>query len=86
MPNIKSSTKRMELSRRNQDRNKAVRTRLRNAIRGVRAATDIEDGEAQFKVVSALLDRAAQRHLFHRKKVDRLKSHLARHLNRLRQG
>ena len=86
MPNIKSSTKRMELSRRQQERNRAVRSRLRTAISRVRAATDVEDGEAQFRLATALLDRAAQRHIFHQKKADRLKSHLARHMAALRAG
>jgi len=86
MPNIKSSTKRMELSRRQQERNRAVRSRLRTAIRGVRAATDVEDGEAQFKLATSLLDRAAQRHIFHRKKAARLKSLLARQVAALRAG
>jgi small subunit ribosomal protein S20 len=83
MPNIKSAVKRMELSRRQQERNRAVRSRLRTAIRKVRAATDAAEGETQLRAAAALLDRAAQRNVLHRKTVDRIKSKLARRVGAL---
>lgn len=83
MPNIKSSTKRMELSRRAQEKNRAVRSRLRTAIRRVRDAEDAETAGARLREAIVLLDRAAQRNILHRRKADRMKSALARRVNAL---
>lgn len=80
MPNIKSSTKRMELSRVAATRNRAKRSRLRTAVKLVRQAEDAETAQARFREAVALLDRAATRRLLHPNKVARVKSQLARHV------
>jgi small subunit ribosomal protein S20 len=83
MPNIKSAKKRMELGRKWQARNRAVRSRIRTAIKRVREAEDPETAEARLREVTALLDRAATRRLFHPNKVARAKSQLHKHVNGL---
>jgi small subunit ribosomal protein S20 len=83
MPNIKSAKKRMELSSAARTKNRAERSRIRNAIKRVRAAESADDGAARLLEVVALLDRAATRRLFHPNRVARIKSGLARHVNAL---
>jgi small subunit ribosomal protein S20 len=83
MPNIKSAKKRMELSRVAQDRNRAVRSRIRTAIKQVRAAEDHETAEARLRAAVVLLDRASRRRLYHPNRVARTKSQLQRYVNGL---
>jgi small subunit ribosomal protein S20 len=86
MPNIKSAKKRMELGRAAQTRNRAVRSRIRTAIKNVRAAEDVETAEARLRTAVALLDRAARRRLYHPNKVARAKAQLQKHVNRVATG
>ncbi len=81
MPNIKSATKRMELSRSARSKNRAQRSRIRTAIKRVRAADNAEDVKARFLEAQAILDRAADRRLIHPNAVARLKGQLQRHVN-----
>lgn len=83
MPNIKSAKKRMELSRTARLKNRSERGRLRTAVKRVRAAASAEEGQARLREAVALLDRAADRRLFHPNRVARIKSQLARHVNGL---
>lgn len=85
MPQIKSSKKRMELSRKQEAKNKAKRTRIRSAMKRVRNASDPEEAEELRREAVSLLDRAATRRLMHPNKVDRLKSQLHRHVNALKE-
>ena len=81
MPNIKSAKKRMRSSRNANERNRAERSRLRTAIKGVQQATDAGEAQAAYKRVQVLLDRAATGHLLHPNAVARMKSNLARRVN-----
>jgi small subunit ribosomal protein S20 len=81
MPNIKSSTKRMELSRQANARNRARRSRLRNAVKRVRLATTAEEAQAALRAAVSLLDRAAQTRLVHPNQAARVKSRLAAQVN-----
>jgi len=83
MPNIKSAKKRMELSATARVKNRSERSRIRSAIKRVRAAQSAEDGVARLTEAVALLDRAATRRLFHPNRVARIKSGLTRHVNAL---
>ncbi len=83
MPNIKSAKKRMQLSRDAQSRNRAVRSRLRTAVKRVREAETAEDAQARLREAVALLDRAARTRLAHPNRVARVKSQLQRHVNGL---
>ncbi len=86
MPNIKSSKKRMALSEKWGQANRAARARLRTAIRKVREATDADSATALFSEAASLLDRAARKRLYHPKKTARLKSQLQIRVDRLRAG
>lgn len=81
MPNIKSAKKRMELSRTARSKNRAERSRIRTAIKRVRAAETGDDAQARFVEAQAVLDRAATRRLIHPNAVARLKGQLQRHVN-----
>lgn len=80
MPTIKSSKKRMELSRRANERNRARRSALRTAIKQVRAADEAEVGAERLRYAFSLLDRAAQSRLMHPNKAARIKGQLSRHV------
>jgi small subunit ribosomal protein S20 len=83
MPNIKSAKKRMQLSAAAREKNRAERSRIRTAIKRVRAAEGAVDGTARLSEAVALLDRAATRRLYHPNRVARIKSSLTRHVNAL---
>ncbi len=83
MPNIKSAKKRMRLSRVQNTRNRAKRTRLRTAIKKVRQADNVESGQKALHEAIVLLDRAATKRLLHPNAVARMKSQLARRVRAL---
>jgi small subunit ribosomal protein S20 len=83
MPNIKSAKKRMELSRVANTRNRANRSKIKTAIRRVREAEDKETAETQLRQAVAILDRAATRNLLPKNRVARIKSQLARRVNKV---
>jgi len=83
MPNIKSAKKRMKLSAQARLRNRAERTRIRSAIKRVRAADSADAGQERLREAVALLDRAATRRLVHPNRVARIKSGLTRHVQAL---
>jgi small subunit ribosomal protein S20 len=83
MPNIKSAQKRMELSRKARERNRARRSELRTIVKKVRAAATAEEAQERIRQATALLDRAASKRLIHPNRAARIKSQLARRLNEL---
>jgi len=83
MPNIKSATKRMELSRKWKEANRKKRSRLRTAIKRVRDATSTEEGRQFLQEASVLIDRAAGKRLMHPNKAARIKSRLSKHVEAL---
>ena len=86
MPTIKSSKKRMELSRKWAARNKAKRSRIRSAIKRVREASEVDVAEERMREAVSLLDRAARKRLMHPNKVNRIKSQLHQHVNELKEA
>lgn len=83
MPNIKSAKKRMELSAVARLKNRSERSRIRSAIKNVRAASSAEEGAAKLREAVSILDRAATRRLYHPNRVARIKSSLTRHVDAL---
>ncbi len=83
MPNLKSSKKRMVLSRKREARNRAVRSQIRTAVNKVRQAADPGEAQARLGEVISLLDRAGRTRLLHPRRVARLKSQLQRRVNAL---
>lgn len=83
MPVHKSCEKRMRSSAKERERNRGKRSRIRAAIKTLRAETKKDEALKHFQEVSRLLDKAAQDGLIHRKNADRNKSRLAAFVNRL---
>lgn len=77
MANIKSAEKRMRQTARRQTRNRAVRSRLRRAIKTYRSAEDAGKGAALSATVSEI-DRAKKKGVVHRNAAARYKSRLAK--------
>ena len=78
MPNLKSAKKRVRLSRDANERNRAVRSRLRTAVKRVENAKDASTAEVEYRKVQVLLDRAATSRLIHPNAVARMKGNQAR--------
>ena len=85
MPNIKSAKKRMRLNNKWNERNRAKRSRIRTAMKGVLKSTDANEGEKLLREAVALIDRATTRRLYHPNRSARYKSRLARHVRGLAQ-
>ncbi len=83
MPNIKSASKRMELSRKWNEANRRKRSTLRTAIKKVRNATSADEAQEAFGKAVTLIDRAATKRLVHPNKAARIKSRLMQHVNSL---
>jgi len=78
LPNLKSAKKRVRLSADANVRNRAVRSRLRTAIKRVENAADAATGEAEYRTVQVLLDRAGTNRVLHPNAVARMKRNLSR--------
>lgn len=83
MPTIKSAKKRLRQSEKRRERNKAVRSRIRSAIRDLMQMESREEAEEALSEVYALLDRGAAKNVMHPNTAARKKSQLARHVESL---
>ena len=77
MANIKSAKKRVLQAANRQQRNRAVRSRVRGAIKKFRGSADSEKKSALPATVSEI-DRARKKGVLHRNAAARYKSRLAR--------
>ena len=81
MANIKSAKKRILVNRANADRNKAIRSEVKTAIKKVNAAVEAgnkEDAVNAFNTCNSLLDKAQADNLKSKNFVARQKSRLAK--------
>ena len=79
MANIKSAEKRNRTNEQSRARNRSVRTRMRSAIRDLRAAVEAGDRDKARALLSptlALVDRTAQKKVIHANAAARTKSRL----------
>ncbi len=83
MPQHKSCKKRMKTSAKARERNRAMRSQLRTAIKELKELTSREEAATKYREVMAILDKSASYHLIHKKNADRHKSRLATFVNRL---
>ena len=86
MANIKSQIKRIETNEKARQRNKAVKSELRTAIRRTRAAVDAgnpaEAAEAQ-RVAARKLDKAVSKGVLHKNNAANKKAALAKRVGTL---
>jgi small subunit ribosomal protein S20 len=85
--NIKSQKKRIKTAEKARMRNKAVRSELKTAVKGVRAAVEAGDAEAAQAAAnkaSRLLDKAASKGIIHKNQASERKSGVQRLANTLK--
>ncbi|WP_168627514.1 MULTISPECIES: 30S ribosomal protein S20 [unclassified Cryobacterium] len=81
MANIKSQIKRIGTNRKAQERNKAVKSEVKSAIRATReavAAGDAEKATAALKTAAKKLDKAASKGVIHKNQAANRKSAIAK--------
>jgi len=84
--NHKSALKRLEQTRKQTERNRAQRTRMRHQIRELRQALDAKDkarAESLMVPTLSMLDRMIQKGILHRNTAARYKSRLSLRFNSL---
>ncbi|RRO19321.1 30S ribosomal protein S20 [Saccharopolyspora rhizosphaerae] len=86
MANIKSQMKRIKTNEANRQRNKAVKTQLKTAIRKFRQAADAGEKEkaAELQRIAARqLDKAASKGVIHKNQAANKKSAMAVRVNKV---
>lgn len=86
MANIKSAKKRILVNRANADRNKAIRSEVKTAIKKVYAAVDAGDkAAAQQELIAATktIEMAASKGVYHKNNVARKVSHISKAVNKM---
>ena len=81
MANIKSQMKRIKTNEKARQRNVAVKSALKTAVRRVRSAADAGDAAAAataFQVAAKQLDKAASKGVIHKNQAANRKSGLAK--------
>jgi len=81
---IKSGIKRVEIAERNRQRNVAVKSRIKTAVRKtleVLSGGETQDQQAEYAKAQALLDSAVTKGVLHKNAAARRKSRLAKRLN-----
>lgn len=81
MPQHKSNEKRMRTSKKENARNRAVKSTLKTVTKKVTTVAPA-DAEAAYREAASELDRAAKKGIIPRRRADRKKSRLARAVNR----
>lgn len=86
MANIKSQIKRIGTNKKANDRNKAVKSQLKTAIRATREAVvsgDKAQAESALKVATKKLDKAVSKGVIHQNQAANRKSAIAKQVNAL---
>ena len=89
MANIKSQIKRNKQNEKARQRNKAVKSSLKTAARGLREAADAGDTEKATEALRTAyikLDKAASKGVIHKNQAANRKSALAKRVAALKQG
>lgn len=84
MAQHKSAEKRARSSKRRAARNAQWKTKMRNAVKTVRSATDKEKAVVELKKTMKLLDQLAAKGIIHKNKAANNKSSLTRLVNKLK--
>ena len=87
MANIKSQKKRILTAEKARQRNKAVRSELKTAIKAIRTAVEagqLEDAQVAANKASRLLDKAASKGIVHKNQAAQRKSGVQKLVNTLK--
>ncbi len=86
MPNIKSAIKRVQIAERNRIRNKAVRSKIKTAIRNLKDSLATTKEETELKPLVdkcyRLIDSAVSKGVYHKNTAARRKSRLKKFVQR----
>lgn len=86
MANIKSAKKRILVDRRNAERNKAIKSKVKTAIKSVDTAIAAGDKDAASKALTTAIseiNRAASKGVFHKKTASRKISRITVAVNKI---
>ncbi len=86
MANIKSAKKRILVDRRNAERNKAIKSKVKTTIKSVDAAIAAGDKDAASKALTTAIseiNRAASKGVFHKKTASRKISRITVAVNKI---
>lgn len=86
MANIKSAKKRILVDRRNAEKNKAIKSKVKTAVKKVDAAIAAKDKAAASSALKAAIseiDRAASKGVYHKKTASRKISRITLAVNKI---
>jgi small subunit ribosomal protein S20 len=83
MAHHKSAIKRIQTNERDNQKNKTKLSGLKTQIKKIRAATTKQEGQKQYQIVTAMLDRLASKGMIHKNNAANQKSRLAAFINKL---
>lgn len=83
MPQHKSASKRMRQDRVIRDRNAAVRSQMRTAIKKVRQTAEKEEAQKSLLSAVSIIDKTVSKGVIHKNTADRYKSRLTKLVNSL---
>lgn len=80
MPNIKSAAKRVEITEKNNQRNRAIRSTVKTAVKnaGIAAEANAPDTEAVVRTAVSTVDKAVAKGTIHKNAANRKKAQLAK--------
>lgn len=86
MANIKSAKKRILVNRTKADRNKAIKSGVKTAVKKVNAAIEANDkaaASAALLSATSIIDKAATKGVYHKNTASRKVSRLAQAINKM---
>ena len=83
MANIKSATKRIEITKINTLRNAPIKSNIKSSLRKFNEANTKEDAASALKPAQKSVDRAVTKGVLHKNAASRKKSRLAKKLNNM---
>jgi|TARA_B110000003_G_scaffold230826_1_gene233151 small subunit ribosomal protein S20 len=84
MANHKSALKRVRSDQKKRDRNHYQHKTTRNALRKLRASTDLKEATEMLPKVSSMLDKLSKNNVIHKNKAANLKASIAAHTSALK--
>ena len=84
MANHKSALKRVRSDQKKRDRNHYQHKTTRNALRKLRASTDLKEATEMLPKVSSMLDKLSKNNVIHKNKAAILKASIAAHTSALK--
>ena len=78
MPKLKSAKKRLRTNTKAYERNRAIRSRMRTAVKRVLQAPDKATAETALQAAISVVDKTARKGIIHKNAAARYKSRLSR--------